>query len=320
VSSSKTRRRWTLWASILGALAGCPATPPEFPQGGTGDTSSEGSTAAATSTSTAAATTEAEADTNPGTRGSDAGAELESTAGTDDPSADTTTAADVPADRAFRINSLELRDPHIFYGFGGDVTAAFNDQLAAWLEPAPDGGTIDLGLVLSFAPLDQTDGAQGELTFANASCSGRDANTCVPRKGTDLHVTTYTSRPSGPCLSPDPDHLNPEYEPPQAPASSCFTLEPFDVRVVAQSVELPLQMAEVSAQHVGDPSSNLVVGLLRGYIPVDVAQDTPVQIEGLGQASLASLLQAADRDETADDNGWWFYFQFTALMANWAPD
>jgi hypothetical protein len=224
------------------------------------------------------------------------------------------------SERAFRINSLVLADPHVYFDPIGDLTVVLNDQFAQWLTPPADGGSGDLeaGLVLVFRPLDQSEGGGGAFEYWNSSCPlETNAQICTPLDATLGYSSTYESFPLGPCLAADPSHLDPDLDAPLGPEQNCFLNAPFNVVIIAGGVTLPFDLAELSAQYVGDPSGNLVEGLLRGFLSNETANMTNTDLPPLGNVSLADLLQNADRDE--DGSGWWLHLEFTALAVDWQP-
>src|SRR5688572_5339833 len=99
---------------------------------------------------------------------------------------------------AYRLNSMAIVDPHM-YALGGiaDITdtvnTAFNDGLNMDLGPdkMPDG-FYELGLVLRFNPLDQSDAAAGDVDFANSQCTADGTETCNLLPMTMLYPTSYT--------------------------------------------------------------------------------------------------------------------------------
>lgn len=308
------------WALVVAAIAAaCASEPPSLPGDGSG--------------STGAGTASLGADGSGGDGGpgasnpSDAtgvdatGADDAGTASGDGPGPttgpDPTTSGGLSGDdQAFRFNYLRLLDPHLFYGPIGDVTHILNDQFFVWLDPTngDDDGNMEAGLALVFRPLDQSDGATGMLEYWNADCPvAEGGELCLPAPNKLGYITDYTSMANGTCLEPDPSDLDDELDPPPASTGPCFVNDAFDVIVETGNLELPLQQAQVSARYVGDPSLNLVSGLLRGYLTEEAAQATSTTVEVLGTVSLDTVLRGQDMD----GNGWWLYFEFTALAVDW---
>lgn len=222
---------------------------------------------------------------------------------------------------AFRFNSIEIRDPHLFF-VGIDVTDTANDQLDTGLssdepsDPDPADGYLDLGFVLLFDPLDQGDGAMGDLSFANAQCTAPvETTTCDLLPDTMMYPTEYTSSAAGPCYEPDPNNLSDYNGGPDAPVPTtgpCFASGTQDVVIVAGSFNLSLSDTTVAAQYVGDPANNLVEGNIEGFLSLEDAQNTVVPFMGM-EPILADLL----RDQDMDGDGWWMHIAFTAESVEW---
>lgn len=232
---------------------------------------------------------------------------------------DPTSGGAVDPERAFyRVNSLELRDPHAFTLLG-DSTAMVNGLLQGGLDAdmtMPPDGLLDLGFVLAFRPLDQSEGASEVFQFSNASCTAPlDSTTCdaLPADP-DPYETTYASSASGECYAPDAANLSDTGTPPTPTSGPCFASERFDVRISAGAFALPLSNAVVSAQFVGNPAGNLVQGNIEGFVSRADAETTPV--EGIPTVNfLVDVLR--DEDMDMGDTGWVFHLSFTAVPVDW---
>jgi hypothetical protein len=261
-----------------------------------------------------------------------------------DPTEDTvdpdTSTGDVPGTvDAFRFTSLNVRDPHFFVDaplvgcidatdsvpLGDSVNEQFNAAIAAD-DPAMPDGALDLSLMLLFRPLDQTDGAAGDMDFANGTCLvPAEATVCDLREGTEFNPTGFSSAAAGTCLEPDAAHLSSENYNPQPGTTSgpCFHAGPGNV-TIQTSFALELQDAEIAGQYVGDPADEFVQGTLRGFMPIAVAEATmlpPDLVESTGATTIAQLLpggtgNCADHSDL-DGDGWWFYADFTAQRVPW---
>jgi hypothetical protein len=238
------------------------------------------------------------------------------TDGSDGPdSTDDGSTGEPGGDAAFRFNTLHLMDPHLFIAGGLDITGTANTQFDDGLtmdNPKRPDGFLDLGLVLAFSPLDQAEGASGDLDFANAQCAAPDGLTCEIKPPSKPYPTTYTSSAAGPCGTIDVIHLNPDYEAPPLPSGNCFTTAATAIEVVTSSVTIPLDNAEVSAQYVG--TGNLTSGVVRGFLTLEAAQKTILDSPPIN-GPLSDFLLEEDMDD--DGAGWWMYLEFTALAVTW---
>lgn len=226
---------------------------------------------------------------------------------------------------AFRVNTIEVRDPHFFAPLLGDVTEGnvnepLNEGLSTDMDDPPDG-FLDLGFVLLFRPLDQTDQGGADFEFANAQCTAPvETTTCDLLPDSTVYTSTYTNTEAAndTCLEADPVNLS-EYDDPPGPptptAGPCFVSGSVDVVIEAGSFSLPLSMATVAAQYDGDPAATLVEGNIQGFLTQADAEATIVDVPLLGPTPLADLLREEDMDE--DMTGWWMHIAFTAEPVEW---
>lgn len=217
---------------------------------------------------------------------------------------------------AFRFNTIELRDPAGGLGGACNNPDMVNGLLAPALAEDGDGdGFLDMAFVLNFPLLDQSDGASGDIEFANAQCAVPDGQTCGLLPSTTLSATTYSALAKGICLEPDPAVIDASLpEPAGSTTGPCFVTEAIDATVVTSSVSIPLSSARIAARFVGDPAGNLVEGTIQGFLTQADAQATMVDIPVLGAQPLANLLCA----DHLDDGGWWMHMAFTAVTTDWS--
>lgn len=242
---------------------------------------------------------------------------------------------------AFRFTSIYVRDPHFFAGNGlaclditdNDVAVigitSVNNQFNAAIandNSDPADGVLDLSLLLLFRPLDQADGAGGNFDFANGSCLiPEGATVCDLLDGTELYSSSYASQASGSCQAPVPGELSSaNYNPqPGSTDGPCFLAGPSDVVIATSFANLPLSMATVAAQYVGDPADGLVAGTLHGFIDTATADGVtlPEEFQQYVQV-LSDLLPGGegccqDGYSDKDGDGWWFYADFEATVVPW---
>src|SRR5689334_9201051 len=246
---------WTMCAAtaLLSACGGDDGG--EESGAGTNDSSGPGSDSGTDPTVDPTAEDTVDPTVEPASSGDGPGTTTDDPTMTTDP--DSTTGPQPGETAAFRFNSISVRDPHFFAPLiGSDVTEQnVNIPLTAALttdgedgDPPPDG-FLDLGLVLIFRPLDESDGGGADFDFANAQCTAPvDTTTCDLFPKTTLYSTTYTNNTAGPCLEPNPDELS-DYPaqpgPPEATPGPCFQTAPAAVVLQTQSFSLPLADAVV---------------------------------------------------------------------------
>ncbi|MBC8069005.1 MAG: hypothetical protein IAG13_11785 [Deltaproteobacteria bacterium] len=227
-----------------------------------------------------------------------------------------------PSGTSFRFNSLAVRDPH-FFAFGAldvtedNVNAPLSEALNNDLSDPPDGFN-DIGFVLAFDPLDQTEGGTGAVTFANAQCvAGADPVSCALLPASVAYLTTYTSQEAGTCQQAEAADLG-GYDPaPQTTSGPCFVTAMASVTITTSSFSLPITNATVSARYVGDPAGNLVEGSIIGFV-TQADADAALLSEDVmvvGGMPVSALLKDSDKD--MDGAGWMFHIDYTAVPSDW---
>lgn len=222
----------------------------------------------------------------------------------------------------FRVNSLQVRDPHVFSPIDGDVTqGTVNDPLTMALNTdEDDDGNLDLGLAMAFLPLDQTDAASEVFRFANAVCTAEDPSSCSLIVDTIPFDGMYTVTGDGECYAADAGNLSVYDEPPGAPTPTtgpCFRSDIGTVTIAAGTFTLPLQDAVVAAQFMGDPADGLIEGNIEGFVSTATADGIQIETGNpiIPMIALGALLQEEDQDEGG--TGWVFHISFTATAAEW---
>lgn len=226
--------------------------------------------------------------------------------------------------QALRIDTVVLRDPHLFYQAAAflpcaDITAAADALIDSALNADDDSdGTLDNSIVLRFRPL-HTDGRRGLGHFGSASCSAPATGTSCEADDTPSAPLPYQGQAIGTCLSPLPGTVRP-YDPPVAnPVGPCFASEAVDAELDFGLV-LPLQDVRVGGSRRDNPTPGLANGLLAGFLTEQAAQAIPVTLPLVGTVTLSSLLPGgtgncaahSDKDVHNGESGWWFYLNFTA--------
>jgi hypothetical protein len=202
-----------------------------------------------------------------------------------------------------------------------DVTqSGVNNYFANALESdsQPADGVLDIGFVLTFDPLDQTDDNGGQFVLVNAACTApAPSMSCTLAPGTFAFNSTYLSSITE-CYAPDPDELSTYDDPPSSPSPTmgpCFVTQPFDVTLITPAFTMPLSSATVAARYAGDPADELLQGNVRGFISESVASTVMLNSAVFNNTSLADVLRAEDMDQNA--TGWMFHVSFTAVPVDY---
>lgn len=224
---------------------------------------------------------------------------------------------------AFRISHVELADPHVFtsVGFCLDLTSTgFNATVNAAITGDPDGdGLLDLNLMFLFRPLDPGASA-GVIDFIFPDCTAPIATTSCALAGMTWLRLRYTNSATS-CLGTIPNTTNWSVTTPTGP---CFTSDPFPLDLNLNGIQVPLEAARISGTYVGNPTTSITNGLIRGFLSEAVADQIvlPLSLPLIGGGPLSGILPGnalncsnVDARELGPDGttlGWWIYLNFEA--------
>lgn len=252
---------------------------------------------------------------------------------------------------AFRVNDLELKDPHIYADLPilgcRDVTnsvplnlaPAINDMMSDAIRcdgdcnsTTDDDGVLDLSFVLLFDSLDQAQGGTGDVTVLEAECTAPLSSTmCAPSPGGLSHATTYTTETAADCLDELPNTTRPYTPEVDASVPPCFATDTVTLTLDLSGILIPLTDVQFGASYVANPATSMTNGLLRGFLS-EAAADAiiiPESIDFVGGEPLSSFLPGgtdscanhSDLDVGPDGvtPGWWFYLNFPAERVPYLP-
>jgi hypothetical protein len=231
---------------------------------------------------------------------------------------------------AFRITSLELRDPHLFVRFllvlCEDATAGFNDEIETRITSDEDqDGHADLNLLFAFRPLD-SESACGAVAAGEARCTmPLDTTSCSREPAQGLDLLVFENDSTATCLASLPGTTDHPYDPPVGPTPApCFVTVTFDLRWAPFPVPIIMEDAQIAATYSGSPPTRLINGLVRGFVS-EMQADAAILPESfpvIGGQPLSVALPGGrgncaghdDRDLGPDGvtRGWWLYLNFTA--------
>lgn len=233
---------------------------------------------------------------------------------------------------AFRVNHMEIRDPHIYYDSTcGDITniANFllNDSIVKDKSMPPDG-SLDLSVVTVFRPLAQS-APTGMLDVDfGPTCSVPFETTSCTSDGTHSTSSTANNATSGVCLDTLPGTIFPSYSPAiTKPSAPCFSSDSETLDVSLGTVVIHLEDARLGGTYVGNPATQVSDGMIRGFISVARARTTlfPADLPLVGGKTLAQLLIGGDNMCPRSDGGtdldvgpdgvtpgWYFYINYTS--------
>ena len=232
--------------------------------------------------------------------------------------------------RAMRIDSLELRDPHLFRSVPIlgciDATPLLNNELDAQFSSDGDGdGLLDRSPMQLFRGI-RIDGV-GQMRAVDGACTAPASTTaCTAAPNAVSAITGYAGQSVGICLDAWPGTTRP-YSPALQPATGpCVASASFDQSIdLGGGLVLPLLDTALGATIRVNPTPGLVNGVMRGFVSEAVAE--AITLPGdFGGGTLASVLPGGsgscaagdDRDELDGVSGWWFYFQYTATDVAYA--
>jgi hypothetical protein len=184
-----------------------------------------------------------------------------------------------------------------------------------------------------FRPLDQGATATTALQIYFADCTAPLASTaCKPGAVAPITLTS-TNAAAGTCLAPIAGTTSGYAPPITTPSAPCFASTAATVAVTIAGVSLTLHDARVAATYVGTPATQVVNGLLIGFVTEADANATilPASLPIVGGHALSFVLPggdppgpdkncAATSDKDVDNGvmGWWFYINFTAPKVTWS--
>ena len=256
----------------------------------------------------------------------------------------TPTATPTAIPDAFRVDLIELRDPHVFVelapGACFDITdpnvlgISLNELIAdaITMDSEPDG-LLDVSLLSVFRPLAQPPAPGGIAEIYTADCMPPlGGESCAPG-ATPPGITTYVNQATGTCAVPLAGTTGPEnlgtYPPGIAtPGAPCYASLPIDTTFNLAGIDIALEDVEQGATFVGAPATGLVDGLITGFLSETDADliVLPATLPIVGGQPLSSLLPGGtnscaptnDRDTGPGGvTGWYFYFNFTAHEVTW---
>jgi len=238
---------------------------------------------------------------------------------------------------AFRIDTVSLRDPHVFANLGAcsDVTELANTLLTGLLTTDGDDADmyLDLSLLAIFRSLHQPPHAGGSVEIATANCEPPVGMEVCSPDGETPQSATYQNQTAGVCLEPLPGTSGPgnmgSYTPPiTTPSASCFATTPVTLTFPFGVFTVPLQDVSAGATYVGDPANQFINGLLRGFLSEADADMIiiPPSVPLVGGQPVSRLLPGGTGScapHTAKDigpgsqPGWDFHLNFTARRVTW---
>jgi hypothetical protein len=245
-----------------------------------------------------------------------------------------------PAPTAFRINHMEVRDPHIFSDalFCSDITGVANallDQSLTQDKGPPTDGSLDINILPIFSPL-APDAASGAFALdLGATCTVPQASTACTSTGAQVTQSVATNLATGTCLAPIAGTTFSGYTPAISAATGpCFSSDAVDtIDVSLGTVTIHMTNAQIGGTYSGSPTT-LSNGLLRGFVSLDQARATlfPSTLPLVGGKTLAQLLAGGDtfctRPGGGNDldvgpdgvtKGWYFYINYTAAQVPYTP-
>jgi cysteine-rich repeat protein len=253
---------------------------------------------------------------------------------------------------AFRADSLNVRDPHIFatvpilgctdvtdlslFGING-----VNPQINTKITMDGDGnGLLDLSLAETFTPLDQVAGDSVPTDVVFPDCTSPIGTTSCTLPATATHTpSTAKNQGTGTCLGTingTTGGYNPKVVTPAAPAGgTCYVANIGTAAFNLGGIAITLRDTSVAGVWFGSPATKVQNGLIRGFLSEADADATiiPVGLTGISSIDgqpLSSLLRGGtsccskpapavgDKDTYLDPvsgmtlTGWYFYLNFTS--------
>jgi hypothetical protein len=243
----------------------------------------------------------------------------------------------------FRIDDMDLRDPHVFVNLLGcrDVTDtalvgfSVNDRLQASIQTdadMPPDGLLDLSTLIEFLPLDQSLNTN-LMDSGSADCTAPIATTtCVGPIVPSGIAGDAALLSAGLCLAPIAGTVRPYTTEITNSAAPCFGSPIGTLTLDLGGIPVTLNDAQIAAGFVDTPASALVNGLIKGFVTEADADAAllPGTLPLIGGQPLSSVLPGGDPPGPNNTNcaahsdvdirngvrGWWFYLNFTAMRVS----
>jgi len=252
----------------------------------------------------------------------------------------TPTATAVPA--VFRADQVALRDPHVFVNVGTctDLTEApgvlgnyVNGFIADAIQMDSGDGTFSLNLLTAFRPLTQPPLLGGGVEIYTGDCTiPLFAETCSPGTAPPA-LTSYTNQSAGTCVAPiagttGAGNVTPYSPGITAPVAPCFATDPTNVRFALNVINIDLTDVVAGATYVGNPASDIVDGLIVGFLSEADADAIliPANVILIGGKPLSFVLPGGSGNCAVHDDrdigpggelGWYFYLEFSSHQVAW---
>jgi len=237
----------------------------------------------------------------------------------------------------FRLQDLDLRDPHLYldvplagcvdftddalpFGLGPSFNEQLGSALAGDVDPAD--GVLDASYLLAFRPF--LESAVGErLDLQSGACTAPESTTaCAPDLAGVPQTVLYDGVGTGTCLEPLPGTTSGYLPAIVAPAAPGFASGERTLLLGFGDLALPLAGARVGARFADAPVDHLSDGLLLGFLAESDADQIllPADLPLVGGQPFSVLLPGGSGNCAAGDDrdlrdgvpGWWFYFVFPA--------
>ena len=228
----------------------------------------------------------------------------------------------IPA-TVFRMGSMALRDPHVFYPFASfciDGTEELNGEIQTQLDADANGdGFYDTSPLAVFKPLDQG-GEPDSFGNRDGSCSTDVPSQCTPgiQEPVWRWYGPFTVNPPTVCLGALPGTTS-GYDPPvPAIGGFCFSTTAVDTVFPLTTLSLPLWDTQFAAPFPAT-SGSTEGGLMRGFLRESDADEilidlggTPIVLSSVlpdGTGSCATGVPDG-KDIDRGEPGWWMYLEY----------
>jgi hypothetical protein len=222
----------------------------------------------------------------------------------------------------FRIGSIALRDPHVFYFFliCVDGTDELNGEVQQQLDADQDGdGFYDASALVVMRPY-ANDNRPHRFENQDGVCTTTLPSQCSPgvEPPSERWYQSFDAAPPTVCLGALPNTTSGYMPPVPAPDGNCFATTVTDTSLPFGTLSIPLWDTALAAPW---PSTNGSTGggLLRGFLRESDADQLPIDLGG-ETVPLSSLLPdgtgscatgvANGKDVDRDEPGWWMYLEY----------
>lgn len=183
-----------------------------------------------------------------------------------------------------------------------------------------------MSMAILMRPLTQGANLTFDVDIAFPDCEN-PLGGCTANPNQPNVMSQATNKATAACLPPSQQlGRRSTYTGLNNPTGNCFVSMPTSVTLSIGDIQLSLVDAKLVGKYLGDPATEITEGVLMGFLPKSVADNTTIDVPLLGQRTISSFLRGGggcgtnanntDIDSHNGEPGWWFYLNYTGKLAS----